>query len=743
MKLILVGAIDPPADQRQKWARLLLNRALDESLEPVTTKGKTITKFRMTLSRNMQEKIMQDAEHSGLSIEETTAGLILAASRLPELSAPSETTSRRRAVPARRASKVKVYCDGKPFISPEAQAAMDALVIPGSVDVNPILQPSLRQLIYNSENCDISLFETAAGNAKNLLLATMVTYASSQNRQAVISCPLHVKWQVLRKLVVMTEGQAPYVSLLLDRTNFVMPEAINEWLKESPNQALQRWVKNGGPSTGIADVVSSIVLGQPLSWLLEDALQLAKDLPVDRVMLKDETESLAEQAYQKQFSCLKKASVILCSHHMLATHTKHYVQPEYSASEKLQHAKTILPIHMDTLIVDEAHLLESAFASTFTHTIYLGALFKVAKQIPGKAGKLLLTSVNKFADFCRLQNTKGSQEGFTVQPATELRTLIANVVEKLESITEKQLASLEDKEKNILSKATFAFHRALSGQDRMSINFSPAHRTPTITIGSANLKQQFEKLWENTDCATLVSPTLYGIGGIEDHKLICWKLGIPLNRVQHLEPVVPDWAAKNMQRLTTRMAIAPDDSDAWADECSNHIEEVARTAKGGTLVLCTSHLNTEQLGQRLKESLGERLIVQTSNNQSSACTHIFAEKYHQGLKPVWIGLGSTWGGTDLSDIHVPPEQDFMLTDLVITRIPMGVNRTFSHLRRVQTGGFSVVLQEAIWQLCQGISQLVRREGVKDRRLWVFDARVDSDQDWCRTVRRVIYGDSSH
>ncbi|WP_211287209.1 hypothetical protein, partial [Halopseudomonas oceani] len=71
----------------------------------------------------------------------------------------------------------------------------------------------------------------------------------------------------------------------------------------------------------------------------------------------------------------------------------------------------------------------------------------------------------------------------------------------------------------------------------------------------------------------------------------------------------------------------------------------------------------------------------------------------------------------------------MLSDLLVTRLPVGLNRTLTHERRAQVAGFGIVAQEACWQLRQGISPLVRREGVCSRNLWVLDTRLDSKLPW--------------
>lgn len=91
--------------------------------------------------------------------------------------------------------------------------------------------------------------------------------------------------------------------------------------------------------------------------------------------------------------------------------------------------------------------------------------------------------------------------------------------------------------------------------------------------------------------------------------------------------------------------------------------------------------------------------------------------YHSGDRPVWLGLGAAWTGIDLSDDQASdPSEDMMLADLVITRLPVGLNRSLTQERRIEIAGFKMVTLEAVWQLRQGLGRLVRRPGVKNKNL---------------------------
>lgn len=167
------------------------------------------------------------------------------------------------------------------------------------------------------------------------------------------------------------------------------------------------------------------------------------------------------------------------------------------------------------------------------------------------------------------------------------------------------------------------------------------------------------------------------------------------------------------------------------------IGSIAQNAAGGTLVLCTSYQNVSVLAERVMAVLGDRLIYQQPTSSAHLCAKLFRERYAQGVMPVWIGVGVAWTGIDLSDSGVAAEDDRLITDLVVTRLPLGVNRSITHQRRVAISGFSVVAQEAAWQFRQGLGRLVRREGVPQRNLWALDARLKEGVPWMVPFKRIL------
>ena len=158
------------------------------------------------------------------------------------------------------------------------------------------------------------------------------------------------------------------------------------------------------------------------------------------------------------------------------------------------------------------------------------------------------------------------------------------------------------------------------------------------------------------------------------------------------------------------------------------MQEVSNTAAGGTLVLCCSYLDVRALGTLLAGPLAARLLTSRGSGSLRVLGEEFIQLGRESVRPVWLATGSAWTGLDLSDHHaLDPAEDFALTDLVVTRIPFGANKTAVHLARTKRLGFDVECMEAALRLKQGLGRLIRRAGVVERRIWVLDGRSHSQQ----------------
>jgi ATP-dependent DNA helicase DinG len=116
--------------------------------------------------------------------------------------------------------------------------------------------------------------------------------------------------------------------------------------------------------------------------------------------------------------------------------------------------------------------------------------------------------------------------------------------------------------------------------------------------------------------------------------------------------------------------------------------------------------------------------VQSRGKSVQAQKGEFVRMHAARMRPVWLATGPAWTGLNLRDEAAKTaEQDTLLTDLVILRAPIGQNRSSTQRTRRRAWGFTADVFEASIRLRQGIGRLVRRPGVKFRRLWVLDSRL--------------------
>jgi CRISPR type IV-associated DEAD/DEAH-box helicase Csf4 len=169
--------------------------------------------------------------------------------------------------------------------------------------------------------------------------------------------------------------------------------------------------------------------------------------------------------------------------------------------------------------------------------------------------------------------------------------------------------------------------------------------------------------------------------------------------------------------------------DLWHRSVARIITDVGSRARGGTLVLCTAYADTEGLAKLLAPVFGERLVIQTPGRRFQGFKNDFCRLHAKGLRPILLGVGVAWTGVDFSDSGVVATEDFLLTDLIITRLPVSLNQSLSMQQRISGMGLYPLINEALLTLKQGLGRLVRRDGVQDRHIWFLDGRAHPSFTW--------------
>ena len=710
MEVIRIGAIAPPEKQRSQWAREKLAEALELKLEPVAVPLHEVESFTATMNPSLATQLKRMAKDANLPIARLTAGLLEALKRQTDALAGTP-------VPAKHEPG-----------------------IPGQAEVREVLWPLLEQSAAAIAKGKIVFAEAATGTGKGRMIASLAADAAARGDTVVISAPLAVTWQLLDALKGIHEAQVAGITLSLGRPNFVSPERVLDWAVDNDRAELADWIKQGGRPLSARTTGASEVIDHELCWMLEDALVLAEDLPVDAMMLSsdDNDDCPAQRLYRAMRSNHTEAGIILCSHYMLATHVRFMqLRGLVGEDDPAELAQSLsLPQSIDTLIVDEAHLLEQAFAAIYSHTLRMRPLVRAIENHVATGKTRAVNALNALSQQITRIVQQGKSGGARVCQLDEVPELVPALREALTSLDGIALKSLDGGAKAVIRVASRAMKDALSGHSRIRMELTPVRHFPMLVSGRANLQKALLALWDSVGGAVLVSATIYASD--DQAVLTRWKLEVPPARALYLPPVHPAWTTEPVILHPDRNAIEPNDSPEWADETASLVGKVAGSAVGGTLVLCTSYQNAELLKERLQPVLGARLIVQTKVSSASMCVAQYKALYRAGGRPVWLGLGAAWTGIDLSDEQVnDPADDAMLSDLVITRLPVGLNRSLTHERRVAIAGFKIVTLEAVWQLRQGLGRLVRRPGVTNKNLWVLDSRLAEGAPWLTPYRRLL------
>lgn len=692
----------------------MLTLAVEQELSPVLLPSHELTSYTVMMPPALSDRLSRGAAQTKMSVTDYSAGLIAAV-----LAGGTE-------------SKADIK-------------ASEPTQLAGEPRVREVLRPLMRTAYEEMSGGKVAFIEAATGTGKGRMISALAAEAAKNGKRVVISAPLAVTWQLIEDLSAIPEAKHAGIRLVLGRPNFISPAAALEWAQDNGAQDLIEWIKAGGKPISAKALSASKITGTQLCWMMEDAISLAENLPVSSVVL-HKVEDGDDCEAEKQFLALRKdnpeAAIVLCSHFMLATHFRTLQiltgRDENDGATDSPEEDSIgplgIPTKIDTLLIDEAHLLEAAVASINTNAIHLRSLQRLIKNEVTLGKKPALAAISALEETCKrlIHGNEGKRFSGLATEESELAAALKETGIALSAIKQKKLAPGSRSVLNVAIKACTSSARA--GM-RLQVELSPVRNYPSLMVGRSNLQASMEFMWDQCRSAALISATLYSDGS--DSKLIRWKLSVPPARAAYLPSVHPDWVKAPVRLHECRTAIPPDDSDEWAEEAAAIIADAAAKAKGGTLVLCTSHRNAASLEQQLATNFGPRLILQTASNSAASCAARYREMYKAGMKPIWLGTGAAWTGVDLSDHDVEPAEDMMLADLLIPRLPVGLNRTLTHERRAQVAGFGIVAQEACWQLRQGVGRLVRREGVPSRNLWVLDPRLDSKLPWVASFLRVL------
>jgi CRISPR type IV-associated DEAD/DEAH-box helicase Csf4 len=421
----------------------------------------------------------------------------------------------------------------------------------------------------------------------------------------------------------------------------------------------------------------------------------------------------------------------------------------------------------DYLIVDEAHQLEQAFSNAWTATVSLRVLLATLRALagepwPGGGASLKRAFATLDGALAQIAALIGDEVDLTARSdlASQARLQLGLVLDALQDIRPARAeAEVAPHARRLFARVardrdTLRLALAQSAGQRL-LTFTPVRRFPHLTVGSGDVREPMNMLWHEARQAVLLSATLYmrrAEGWSSRYQ--CSLLDVPAHRVVEVPVVESAWLVAPVAQLfmparldrpahegywlrppTRSDGLTPADAESlfagWVDEVAEAIAQFAATAAGGLLVPCPSRVLVQALDQRLRATLegGGYAVLASTRAPSLHALRAEALRFAAAGRRVAIfGTGGLWTGFDLSGaaIGVSAEQDNVLTDLVIPRLPFGTNRTLTHKRRVEDPRSTVPHETLAVALLmqQVLGRLVRREGLpRNRRICLLDARL--------------------
>jgi ATP-dependent DNA helicase DinG len=588
--------------------------------------------------------------------------------------------------------------------------------------------------------------EASTGIGKSrVLAAAALGMAQQQKTPVIIAAPsvaimehLYREWLTLESgeiTAVIMPGAAEFVDDAALRCYIAAADMLGEELEV--DEVVRAWVAGGAkpldPDSPIAHAI-----GEDAAWLLSDLRRLAINMPVDDFVLRgvDDSGGEAQDILRAvRARAQTDADVIFCTHAMLAL------------SQKLNW--TLLP-EPCVVMIDEAHQFESAVARMNSEQISMYSLrVSLSKARKGKgknnAAAKAIAEARKLTDLlksmaddaattiCLTTMGKENLDGLGV-PA-----LIHSLAEKL---SVKSLDSVPDigRFRAGLRSAMNAI-RVNTASNRVDLAFSPDRRYPSLYSGPSRMDRAMRGIWDAAKGGVvLASATLYTLDANGNSKCDYLRgiLAVDHARLSAPPPVVSKsiYTIPVLQVPSPRAAsglIPPSrqsENPDWHRHVAQAITHAAGNAKGGTLVLLTAYRDIHEVSTILRgNGMDDRIIEMRQGVRFSETERQFRAAHAAGLRPVLLGLGVAWTGIDLKDSAVPADRDTLLTDLIVARLPVALNRTNAMLARIERTGMNPVISEALLMLKQGMGRLIRRDGVTDRRIWILDGRMFPPNEW--------------
>lgn len=419
------------------------------------------------------------------------------------------------------------------------------------------------------------------------------------------------------------------------------------------------------------------------------------------------------------------------------------------------------------LVVDEAHQFETNMSGVLNQSLSLSRVVSLVKTLVG-LGCVKEATYKRVNQCVKKLRTCESPEGeydlvegreSSIWRSKELKVIFDRLI-KISS------EGLPAKEGMLLRRAQRILelsHRLIEERfGRVVLNYSFGPDFPSLLVSQKSIGKELRFLWKVARKSVCVSATLFTQTATkgDSFSYIAGVLDLPEGRSTKkfdavrpkwlFDPVVGLWTPENRKVNDHIWLRPPRDRDfvnpkAYEEACQTWLDQTAFVVRqvydsrsdGGVLVLCGSYKLAMELGERFCD-VEDKVVANPAHPIGVQARH-FVNLKERGGKPIWFATGAAWTGLDInsygSSTHVGDKN--LVTDLVIPKLPFGLNRGASHKIRTENF-FDLEVQELVIWLRQGLGRLVREEGLpKNRRIFVLDGRLNDPRIGLDSVKRVL------
>ncbi len=637
-----------------------------------------------------------------------------------------------------------------------------------------------RETIAAAQNHEILLAQagTGIGKTRAMLVAAMEVAAMPDMIRAVLAFPsIQTVAHAVAELgeICRQDGCEPDAAVILGSGQFCSERRLRDMLSENTlpedeAEALARWLDEGAPPVSAAS--RAIAEIHPISHLLHDVEALAPSLSglelqsialaSDEATEKDAEKDRGAAAYRAPRNLAAERSLVLCTHAMLGCHLR-------ASGEEGE--SSILPL-FSALYVDEAHLLESNVAMALTTITSLHMLkLRLDRMAAPSSRKNAKAAVTEMEQFCRDWLRDVQEQTLAVISSdddprvSEMKRMATGLHRHAKNAARRAGSSEADL---MLMRRDIAVLGSLAHpKTTMLISSTPVEKKWRVSVGTgpASVRAKLRRMFASLKTGALFSASLAvpDAKGRWNYGYMQTVLGVPPHRARIMPPIEHAWGY-NIPTVICAMSsqlVRPGDNGAAADDARldsaawewiASIAEVISTriapdAVGGTLVLATGYRMLHALAELLQgdDEINGRLIEQHRGDRITALKERFKAEARAGNRPIWLATGTAWTGLDLRDDSVPDSEaarDTLLTDLVIPAVQVSLGRTTTWaVRSRRKLRMNALAAETFFATMQGMGRLMRRKGVRDRRLWILDPRIWDDDPkrkrWLLPLRKYV------